>query len=235
MSVIATQFSPIPLALLRDPTISPQAKALYAAIRSYADFGRQSGARPSQAAICRDLGFKSETTFVKWRAELGAAGWLGWTVRRSESGRATSTDYLCHDQRSPAQMGEVPRANGGRVPRANGDNREPIPRAHTESPRHTKATWLTPFVETYRATLGCDPDRKALTALSAVRGEPGILDRWRFYCERHRGQQIAYLSARRFVATHTQWIDPTDPLPGESVEAYAERLAQMRPEGGRHE
>lgn len=116
----------MPTALLRDPTISPQAKALYAVIRSYADFGKVEGARPSQGTLCLILGM-SIRQLRRLRTQLEKAGWLRWKLVRSSGGDVRRTDYLCNDlafeSRRPRL--EVPAPVPGGVHAPAPTNREP--------------------------------------------------------------------------------------------------------------
>lgn len=90
------RFAVLPAALARDPGVTLQAKGLYALIRSYADHGAETGARPSQGRLCRDAGI-TPPRFRRIRDELVRGGWLEWKVTRTKKGKALRTDYLCLD------------------------------------------------------------------------------------------------------------------------------------------
>lgn len=126
MASIATHFSPVPTALLRDPAISPQAKALYAIIRSYADFGKAGGAYPSQATICAVTGI-SVRHLRRFREELRTAKWLRWTLLTGPAGDVRRTDYTCHDTVGGSMHPrlEVPAPAPGGVHAPAPTNREP--------------------------------------------------------------------------------------------------------------
>jgi hypothetical protein len=126
LATIATHFSPVPTALLRDPTISLQAKALYAVIRSYADFGKAGGAHPSQATLCKVAGI-SMSHLRRCREELRKAKWLRWTLLTAPSGDVRRTDYTCHDVAGESLRPrlEVPPPVEGGVPPPAPTNREP--------------------------------------------------------------------------------------------------------------
>lgn len=113
--------------MLRDPSISPQAKALYAVIRSYADYGKVLGAYPSQATLCLDLGI-TVNYLKRLRAELKAAGWVRWRLMRNPRGDVRRTDYLCNDlaYQSTHRQVEVPQPSGGGVHHPGPTNREPL-------------------------------------------------------------------------------------------------------------
>lgn len=142
MATIATHFSPVPTALLRDPTVSPQAKALYAVIRSYADYGKVLGAFPSQATLCLDLGI-TVNHLKRLRTELQGAGWVRWRLVRNKRGDVRRTDYLCNDlaYQSTHRRVEVPPPVDGGVHPPAGANREPLyqePRTEKSQKRFSK-------------------------------------------------------------------------------------------------
>lgn len=129
----------MPTALLRDPTISPQAKALYAVIRSYADFGKAEGAYPSQGTICGAMAI-GVTTLRRLRGELKAAGWMAWKLLKTTSGDVRRTDYICKDLAPPSlhQREEVPApVAGGVLPSVVGNretsNQEPLDREKSKA------------------------------------------------------------------------------------------------------
>jgi len=129
LAAIATHFSPVPTALLRDASISLQAKALYAVIRSYADYGKGGGAYPSQATICRVAGI-SVSHLRRCREELRKAKWLRWTLLTSSAGDVRRTDYICNDLPGASMRPRqevLPPVEGGVLPPV-ATNREPLHR-----------------------------------------------------------------------------------------------------------
>lgn len=183
MSVRATSFAVVPTALLRDPRISPQAKALYTVIRSFADYGQTTGAHPGQATLLGALGFTSPSYLVRLRDELGRFGWLRWFVVRS-GGAVVRTDYECADDpwaaeeqpspspevESPSIEGELSLSGGGGVglqgggalPLQAGGNREPF--TESPGPRTAAAARRAPEVDPLLAVRGFEALRVKLQA-----------------------------------------------------------------------
>lgn len=79
--------------LLRDPSISPGAKALYCVLKSYAD--ANSHCHPATATLADNLGVNRKTA-VKWLRELEDSRIITRTPRYRQSVQTTS-DYLLDD------------------------------------------------------------------------------------------------------------------------------------------
>lgn len=206
MPIIATHFSPVPTALLRDPSISLQAKSLYALIRSYADFGQPEGAHPSQERLCEDCGI-TVATLRRLRKELKTVGWLTWKLLKTAKGDVQRTDYWCNDlpHGSRRQRGEVPSPMTGGVPSPMTSNRESLDRESlTESA--TPAAWVRSLGEDWANTYGGIPGYgeigKRLKPLVDLHGFEPVQEHWRNYLAATEGQ---FASATRFAQTYGSW------------------------------
>lgn len=74
------EFAVVPAELLRDPTISVQAKALYALMATY------TGERPGQNTLAEQAGV-SDRTIRNWMNELEEAGWMSVGAGHSPDGK----------------------------------------------------------------------------------------------------------------------------------------------------
>jgi Helix-turn-helix domain len=242
MAVQATHFAPVPTALLRDPSISSPAKALYALIRSYADFGKTDGAHPSQTTICEAMGCTLRS-LLRWRSELRKTKWLRWKLIKSTGGEVRRTDYICNDlpMGSLHQRREVPASEQGGVPAPEHDNREPLYReTYTEkkpsAPTTRGDTWLTPFATTWTTAYGGTPAfgelAKHLAPLVKVHPVGEVLEHWERYLATTDGR---YANAARFAQTFGKWGKPERPTAGlpdmyltrEEQEARRRKLATI--------
>jgi hypothetical protein len=84
-------------ALLRDPTLSPGARILILALRSYCPHNRDTSF-PSTSTLLSDLGCSRRSLFY-WLTELENAGWLRRELRYRTNGSKSSTLYHLLDER----------------------------------------------------------------------------------------------------------------------------------------
>jgi hypothetical protein len=91
--------------IVRDPHITPQAKALYALLASYADRDERD-CYPSVTTLSKQMG-ASRATIQRWMAELRASGVLRVEARyRSDGGQGANTYWL--DDRWPRPGRDAP-------------------------------------------------------------------------------------------------------------------------------
>jgi len=67
----------LPVALLMDPDIDPHTLTTYAVLKSYCDFGSDSGAYPSDEQAAK-RGAMSRRVFIDRRNRLREKGWIEW-------------------------------------------------------------------------------------------------------------------------------------------------------------
>lgn len=84
-------FSKVPIALLEDPEADAYTVAVYAALRSKCDFGKETGATVSDAAAA-ELAGCSPRTFQDRRMRLRDRGWVDWKQRFGAKNRYTVRD-----------------------------------------------------------------------------------------------------------------------------------------------
>lgn len=85
-------FAKVPIDLLEDPEIDAHGVATYTALRSYCDFGRETGAEVSDETAAQRAGC-SPKTFRKRRKQLKAKGWIDW---KNSPGKVNR--YIVRDQ-----------------------------------------------------------------------------------------------------------------------------------------
>jgi hypothetical protein len=81
-------FVQVPLDLLEDPTIDAVAIAVYCSLRSFADFGKATGSRPSDARAAKLAGC-SERALRSRRELLRDRGWIEWEQHAGRPNRYT--------------------------------------------------------------------------------------------------------------------------------------------------
>jgi hypothetical protein len=96
-------FTQLSVAVLRNPALSAQAKALYGVIASYADLDDRT-AFPSRATLAADLGLGTATSvdggrrsISRWVSELERAGVLRVEYRSRKDGSRSSNLYVLLD------------------------------------------------------------------------------------------------------------------------------------------
>lgn len=90
------------------------------------------------------------------------------------------------------------------------------------------ATWLTEVARIYHQWLeGPIPWALMGKCFKPIHEHPKFIERLTRYCIRCR-ETREYFSPRVFAQSFAAWEDPTDQRDGESIEAYAIRLAELR-------
>ena len=82
-------YSPYPHELSRDPSVSLQAKGLFAVYGSFVSVNDPT-AWPSENYLCRLCGGLNEKTFRKYKRELLNSGWISQVQRHRENGQYTT-------------------------------------------------------------------------------------------------------------------------------------------------
>lgn len=108
-------------------------------------------------------------------------------------------------------------------------------------PETMQGTWLSPYLSAYTKAYGFMPTTptarrmaRALSELQKITPPAEVLRRFERYV---KGTKACYYSAERFVATFPFWADeqpmkaapgqPPNPEPGESGDAYLQRLIRL--------
>lgn len=121
-------FASLPFELLDNPEADAYTIATYAAVKSYADFGSDEGARPGDGVACKRAGC-SERIFRDRRDRLRRMGWLEWEQR---PGRTNL--YVVHSSPvTPAPHAGVEEGDPGTTCRT-------TPAPHAAPPRHQVPT-----------------------------------------------------------------------------------------------
>lgn len=89
-TILAPGYGYVSRMVMRDKTLSRDAKAIYAYISSFA--GNKMTAFPGWKTICTELGFKSKDTYYKYMNELKNRGFIKVTQKK-EKGKFNSNIY----------------------------------------------------------------------------------------------------------------------------------------------
>jgi hypothetical protein len=124
--------------VMRDPQITPQAKALYALLATFADRDER-GCYPRVATLSKQMG-ASRATIQRWMAELRASGVLRVEAHyRSDRGQGANTYWL--DDRCPRPKGDAPpRVTDGAHPPVTGEAQNKTSRNKTS--KSSSSAWL---------------------------------------------------------------------------------------------
>lgn len=127
----ADHFAAVPLALLDHPEKTSYHIAAFAALRSYADFGKATGAAVSDAKAAKRAGC-STRKFIDCRNDLRQWGFLRWTRLDGGVNHYVITLTPAHGAdgaSTPAPGADPPSAHGAQPSAPRADNLEPSPRA----------------------------------------------------------------------------------------------------------
>lgn len=192
-------FAQVPFDLLFDHRIDASAIAVYAALRSYTDFGSEHGAKPSQTGIAKRAGCSRTTVQARLRL-LRDLGWIEWM----ETGRTHR--FLVHQTCSPDEHHLLARRASDA--RQTSTTKSQLPRTSTENGDSEKrVTWLTPFYEVWeKAFPGSEiPSARLARAIKALQKkgheDDEIRIRLKRYLDRTPGQ---YTNPQSFAQ---QWSD----------------------------
>lgn len=242
------RFVQVPFALLLadNPLIGATTVSVYCALRSFATFGRDTGAAVADTRIAARA--RCSTRQVREeRKLLRELGYLSWDVVAGPKGR--HNEYVV---RLSPEGGAAPHAGplgGGAAPHA-GPMRHHMPhppaevvaasdvpaplesciRVNTTKP--SRVTWITPYVVWWETHLKGQPPvgqiAKLLRPLHETLGAEEVVQRLTHYLA---DATPRFFSLARFASMSGSYTDPPagersklDPLPGESVDAYLARM-----------
>lgn len=127
----------VPLALLEEPGITTHAIAVYVALKSFTDHGRETGARPSDTTIAERAGGCSVRSVSEARAFLKKRGWITWD---HTPGRPNL--YIVRNEPKPTR--QKPHRDADARERPGDEPRQPVPRSigeeDTDNDPQTPAT-----------------------------------------------------------------------------------------------
>ena len=116
----------VPRSLIEDPDIDPHTLATYIALVYHADFGKSTGAYPSDETAANLVGM-CRRTFIDRRHRLKETGWLEWLSGRVEG---VTNKYIVHqDDKQGVQEVRTPCA---------GETDPPVQEMHTTKSQFTK-------------------------------------------------------------------------------------------------
>ena len=98
----------VPRSLIEDPDIDPYTLATYISLSYFADFGRETGAFPSDATAAKRVGM-GERTVTDRRDKLKELGWLQWVSGKKHG--VTNKYLVVQDSKGGPQ--EVRRGSAG--------------------------------------------------------------------------------------------------------------------------
>ena len=161
-----------PRALIRDPGISRDAKALFAAIEDHATDGF---AWPGQKRLASYFG-SGVRSVQRWLAELVASGWIVVHVERTDEGKRNIYE-LMHEPRPPELGGVAPpvTSRGGVTNGAKSSissAREAEPRA-AENPQSSSARVLEAVDDDETSQPQREPDPRHALLLAEILTEAG--------------------------------------------------------------
>lgn len=206
-----THFIPVPYGLLLDPELKADHVAAWTACRSYCDFGKETGAKISDADAAERAGMP-ERTFRRARADLRKRGWLDWkrTGRGNDYTVRSARDENSYQEPTP-QIGHPGRSDPPGRPIV-------ITNSQTEDGDTTVSpangdTWMTPFMNLHAEILGGRLNAgkwvRTFRPLLDEHGEAAVLDAQRHYLENLRATaRQEFLDYNKMAESFGTWLGP---------------------------